>query len=716
MKVYTWKFNIIEYIMTSLLTVILSLSVFVGLNFKVDIVEVVSLTLAFVALLTIFLKRPQLVVTFLSTFILVDLYYFYMRKDVLTKVVLEIDKYVNWLYIYMSESSWPEGFNQLTNRYFFITVLLSVFLISLVITFLNRILKSYFLTMLFGIFVLVFQWYNYVDKAYAFLVFYVAASFINMSVINYQKAGNGKASIASLLAIAILFSSISTAIAYTVPKNFHPVVWQTLNDKFYAAFPFTKTWRNGIGSTSGANSFTTDFSSFSQDLGGPETVSDQVVMRVKADESLYLRGEVFDTYENNKWTNSVVQHSFGRDNYFQPEFDKNIKYTIKSVEIFPVAMNTNIIFSPWQPYHVNISNIYDRSTLAMTTAGRHVKSGYTVQYYKTEISASFLEKDKVVNSSDMSMYLQYPSNLPERVKELALNITKDKKTDYDKVKAIEQYLRNTYKYNLDVPDTPQGRDFVDYFLFDLKQGYCTYFATSMVIMLRTIGIPARYVVGFKMPSQPVLGSEYDIKESYAHAWVEVPFQNSGWVTFEPTAIYQETYAGASSVNNSDVSTVQQNNDSSTAPITKSNASQNSVQNKPVGSLSKNNTSNKDTHRMILFVALLLLLAIFAAIRYVLLKRHHSSRRSAFLYYYNKILKRLKRRGFKRYDSETTVEFQNRILDMGFSDFDKITKIYNDLVYGNIEPSEEDIVYIKEYLKKNMGHKKFSGSKPGDLIN
>lgn len=716
MRVYTWKFNIIEYIMTSLLTLILSLSVFVGLNFKVDIVEVVSLILAFVALLTIFLKRPQLVVAFLSIFILVDLYYFYMRKDVLTKVVLEIDKYVNWLYIYMGESSWPEGFSQLTNRYFFTTVLLSVFLISLIITFLNRILKSYFLTMLFGILVLVFQWYNYVDKAYVYLVFYVAASFINMSVVNYQKAGNGKASIASLLVIVILFSSISTAIAYTMPKNFHPIVWQTLNDKFYAAFPFTKTWRNGIGSTNDVNNFTTDFSSFSQDLGGPETVSDQVVMRVKADESLYLRGEVFDTYENNKWTNSVVQHSFGRDNYFQPEFDKNIKYTIKSVEIYPVAMNTNIIFSPWQPYHVNISNIYDRNTLTMTTADRYVKSWYTVQYYKTETNASSLEKDKVLTGSDMSMYLQYPSSLPDRVKELALSITKDKKTDYDKVKAIEQYLRNTYKYSLNVPDTPEGRDFVDYFLFDLKQGYCTYFATSMVIMLRTIGIPARYVVGFKMPSQPLSGGEYDIKESYAHAWVEVPFQNGGWVTFEPTAVYQETYTGASSVNNSDVSTVQKNNDISTVPITKSNADQNVAQNKPSGSLPENSTSNRKTYKVMLFIVLSLLLATYAAIKYILLKRRLTSRRSAFLYYYNKILKRLERRGLKRFDSETTVEFQDRILDIGLSDFDKITKIYNDLAYGNMEPSEEDIIYIKEYLKKNMGRKKFSGSKPGDLFN
>lgn len=120
--------------------------------------------------------------------------------------------------------------------------------------------------------------------------------------------------------------------------------------------------------------------------------------------------------------------------------------------------------------------------------------------------------------------------------------------------------------------------------------------------------------------------------------------------------------------------------------------------------------------MVLFVALFLLLAMFTAIKYILLKRRLTSRRSAFLHYYNKILKRLERRGLKRFDNETTVEFQERILDIGFSDFDKITKIYNDLAYGNMEPSEEDIIYIKEYLKRNMGHKKFSGNKPGDLFN
>jgi len=708
MKIYTKKFNIFEYIITVISSVILSLSIFVGLNFNVSILDIIFLSSVFVALLTFLFKRPQLIIAFLSLFILVDLYYFYMKKDVLTKVVVDIDRYINWLYIYMGETNWPDGFSQLTSRYFLTTVILGIFVVALAITFLNSILKSYFLTMLFGILVLVFQWYNYIDKAYTYLIFYIAVSFINMSINYYQKAGNGKASIVGLLIISIVFSSISTAIAYALPKSFQPVVWKSMNDKFYATFPFTKTWRNGIGNEGTTTTFSTDFGSFSQDLGGPESVSDQIVMRVKSDESTYLRGEVFDTYENNRWSNSEIQHNFGNDNYFPPAFSKGLKYTIKKLEIYPVAMNTNIIFSPWQPYHVSINNIYDKSSLALTSMGRRIKSPYVVEYYKPDISVKDLEKDKAVASDDMKRYLQYPDNLPERVKELALSITKDKKTDYDKVKAIEQYLRNTYKYNLDVPETPSGRDFVDYFLFDLKQGYCTYFATSMVIMLRTIGIPARYVVGFKMPPPPIFGDNYDIEASYAHAWVEVHFQNSGWVIFEPTAIYSETFSQAAGADSGTPSSTQPNTSTGNVAIPKTNVNQNKMQDNIVKNQAGNNTitrRNMYTTIIIIWLLITLALAITAAIKYVLLKKYLGSNKNAYVYYYNKILKSLGKRGLRKDDSETTIEYQERVMSAGFKDFDRVTKVYNDLAYGNVEPSKDDVVYIKEYLKRNIRNRK-----------
>jgi hypothetical protein len=136
-----------------------------------------------------------------------------------------------------------------------------------------------------------------------------------------------------------------------------------------------------------------------------------------------------------------------------------------------------------------------------------------------------------------SKYLQLPEALPPRIKSLAKSITDSKDNRYDKVKAIEKYLSNNYKYTLTPNDTPQGRDFVDYFLFDEKKGYCTYYATSMVVMLRSLGIPARYVEGYIVTSGSKKGNEYHVTNEKAHAWVEAYFEGFGWIKFEPTAAY-----------------------------------------------------------------------------------------------------------------------------------------------------------------------------------
>jgi len=103
------------------------------------------------------------------------------------------------------------------------------------------------------------------------------------------------------------------------------------------------------------------------------------------------------------------------------------------------------------------------------------------------------------------------------------------------VKIIEEYLRKNFTYTLSPQVPPANHDFVDYFLFDGKEGYCTYFATAMCIMTRAIGIPARYVEGFVLPKEPDKYGFYHVTNQNAHAWVEVYFEGVGWVTFEPTA-------------------------------------------------------------------------------------------------------------------------------------------------------------------------------------
>lgn len=137
-----------------------------------------------------------------------------------------------------------------------------------------------------------------------------------------------------------------------------------------------------------------------------------------------------------------------------------------------------------------------------------------------------------------SRYLQIPGVVPSRVKDLALSITRDHASDFEKSKAIERYLASNYTYTLTPGNTPEGRDFVDYFLFDQKEGYCVYYASSMVILARSIGLPARYVEGYILPPQPARGKAYEVTNQQAHAWAEIYFEGFGWITFEPTSPFE----------------------------------------------------------------------------------------------------------------------------------------------------------------------------------
>jgi hypothetical protein len=104
-------------------------------------------------------------------------------------------------------------------------------------------------------------------------------------------------------------------------------------------------------------------------------------------------------------------------------------------------------------------------------------------------------------------------------------------TPYDKAAAIERYLREI-PYNERIDEPASGQDGVDYFLFDVRQGYCDYYASSMVVMLRSLGVPARYVRGYGQGERQV--GVYEVREWDSHAWPEVFFPGYGWVEFEPT--------------------------------------------------------------------------------------------------------------------------------------------------------------------------------------
>ncbi|WP_138493392.1 transglutaminase-like domain-containing protein [Paenibacillus pinistramenti] len=149
--------------------------------------------------------------------------------------------------------------------------------------------------------------------------------------------------------------------------------------------------------------------------------------------------------------------------------------------------------------------------------------------------------------------LQLPADLPDSVRELARSITAGTSSRYAAAEAVENYLLANYSYSLESTVPAEGHDFVEDFLFRQRTGYCDHFSTAMVVLLRSQGIPARWVKGFA-PGEPSGSDQYTVRYSDAHAWVEVYFPKDGWVPFDPTpgfggAASLETSKAAGSLQN-----------------------------------------------------------------------------------------------------------------------------------------------------------------------
>jgi protein-glutamine gamma-glutamyltransferase len=140
--------------------------------------------------------------------------------------------------------------------------------------------------------------------------------------------------------------------------------------------------------------------------------------------------------------------------------------------------------------------------------------------------------DAVYPEEIKNLYLQLPE-LDPRIKQLAEKITENSHNEYDRAANIERYLKTHYAYTLDLSG-PKTDDPLAYFLFTRRAGHCEYFAAAMTVMLRDLGIPARYVGGFLPGEYNDLGGDYIIRASDAHTWVEAYFPAYGWITFDPT--------------------------------------------------------------------------------------------------------------------------------------------------------------------------------------
>lgn len=188
------------------------------------------------------------------------------------------------------------------------------------------------------------------------------------------------------------------------------------------------------------------------------------------------------------------------------------------------------------------------------------KEDLIMKYFNDERYTEFIKEfnytDEYYDSVKLG-YTGYNYNSSEKIKKLAEDLTKDQESYYYKAKAIEDYFTNgEYIYKLDIKKY-EGKDFVENFIFNTKEGYCVQYATAMTIMCRSIGIPARYVEGYLVTDQDETTKGFEVNAARGHAFVEVYIPGFGWKIFDPTpGITEEN----ESVINFNVTKVNFNND------------------------------------------------------------------------------------------------------------------------------------------------------------
>ena len=183
----------------------------------------------------------------------------------------------------------------------------------------------------------------------------------------------------------------------------------------------------------------------------------------------------------------------------------------------------------------DVETIWRGQTDLVRVQGR--SSPYTVLSQSPQVTPNMLRETAVadVPPTVLARYTALPDDLPQRVRDLAQEVAGNQGNPYDQARALEQFLRQ-YPYSLEVDTPPRNADPVDYFLFELQAGYCDYYASSMVVMARVLGLPARMGIGYLAQPADANGVQ-TIRQIDGHSWAEIYFAGVGWVEFEPTAAF-----------------------------------------------------------------------------------------------------------------------------------------------------------------------------------
>lgn len=291
-------------------------------------------------------------------------------------------------------------------------------------------------------------------------------------------------------------------------------------------------------------------------LGGAVSPEDTPVMQVKTSKRTLLRATVKNEYTGQAWADTTSGrryllvsprfYSLRRDLFDLSRPDSSVLSSLPAGETMEVTLLADAASTLYltqrflSPKGEGVVAYFSPASEVFAT--RSLTSGDSYAFFGRALSASDPGVRAAVlaagDPSDAyyetvkSTYLQLPLSVEDRVYTLAQQITVSAENSFDQAAALCAYLQNAFTYTLNQSQPPLDRDFVSWFLFDEQRGYCTSFASSLTVMARAVGLPARYVEGYV--ASPDSDGVARVTQQDAHAWTEIYFPGFGWLSFDPT--------------------------------------------------------------------------------------------------------------------------------------------------------------------------------------
>lgn len=349
---------------------------------------------------------------------------------------------------------------------------------------------------------------------------------------------------------ALIGAAVLILLAWSLPLNFvdSPLAntweqitrpWRTTRDRMSRAFAAIEGEGDRV-----------EYFRNAMPLGSKAAQENTLVFKVYADPEalelprLYWRARVYDRYEDGVWSASETETSDfvpAGGNLIIPDMEKRREYEF-AVTLY--AQRQATLYLPAQPIWVSRPvdvvgyNLPDGARdVVVLEAFPFLESGET--YHTRSAMADPSMQELRAAGQDYpewvrERYLQLPEGFSQRVADFAAQMTFGLDTPYDKAEAITHLLRTRIEYKPAISLPAKGTDLMEWFLFESQEGYCNYYATAEVLMLRSLGIPARLAVGFSQGETAEEETDFIVYRKNSHAWPEVYFPGYGWVEFEPT--------------------------------------------------------------------------------------------------------------------------------------------------------------------------------------